>query len=137
MKIALKLLHLVPLRASLSGRLLCPSAVGRMVGVHRGIKYSVARGKRGVWEWRVSMGEPEVLRTGKATTAYHVIEIRAAVLLSMPTGVTKRAKACRHRIGHPNMAAITTAPTEIQMAARAPTNSASSAASPTRRMRLG
>jgi hypothetical protein len=27
--------------------------------------------RAGGWEWRVSMGNPEVLRTGEATTAYH------------------------------------------------------------------
>jgi len=39
---------------------------------HRGIKYSIVRGKQhDVWEWRVSMGHPKTLRTGEATTAYH------------------------------------------------------------------
>jgi hypothetical protein len=33
---------------------------------HRGIKYSVVRGKGGGWEWRVSMGDPEVLRNRRS-----------------------------------------------------------------------
>jgi hypothetical protein len=47
---------------------------------HRGVRYSVVRGKGGVWEWRVSMGVPEVLRTGEATTAYHAdLKVRQVI----------------------------------------------------------
>jgi hypothetical protein len=47
---------------------------------HRGVRYSVVRGKGGVWEWRVSMGDPEVLRTGEATTAYHAdLKVRQVI----------------------------------------------------------
>ena len=39
---------------------------------YRGVKYSIARvDQRDVWEWRVEMGEPNTIRTGEATTAYH------------------------------------------------------------------
>jgi hypothetical protein len=49
-----------------------PPRVGfhKMEDEHRGIKYSVVRGKGG-GERRVSRGDPEVLRTGEASTAYH------------------------------------------------------------------
>jgi hypothetical protein len=47
---------------------------------HRGIKYSVVRGKGGGWEWRASMGDPEVLITGEALTAYHAdLKVRQVI----------------------------------------------------------
>ena len=46
---------------------------------HRGIRYSVVR-KGGVWVWRVSMGDPEVLRTGEATTAFQAdLKVRQVI----------------------------------------------------------
>jgi hypothetical protein len=40
----------------------------------------VVRGKGGGWEWRVSMGDPEVLRTGEASTAYHAdLKVRQVI----------------------------------------------------------
>jgi hypothetical protein len=47
---------------------------------YRGVEYTVARDERGDWQWAVSLGNPETIKSGHATSkGAAVLKVWAAI----------------------------------------------------------
>jgi hypothetical protein len=58
---------------------------------HRGVSYSLVEEQPGVWRWRVSIGNPRMLRMGKAASQ-HQADMQVRSVIDRALALKKRLK---------------------------------------------